>query len=60
MRNDALHRKMSANSVAYSQQHNIDECVKAFENIYEYLIYEGFWEIVDESRPWALASTKKN
>ncbi len=60
MRNDALHRKMSANSVAYSRQHNIDECVRAFENIYEYLVYEGFWEIVDESGHWALASTKKN
>jgi len=60
MRSEALHRQMSARSLAYSRQHDIHACVRAFENIYEYLAHEGFWEVVNESGPWVLSSTKKN
>jgi 1,2-diacylglycerol 3-alpha-glucosyltransferase len=60
MRDDALHRRMSAKSLVCSRQHDIHECVNAFENIYEYLTREGLWEAVGESGPWVLASNKKN
>jgi glycosyltransferase involved in cell wall biosynthesis len=40
MCDDTLHRQMSATSLVYSQQHDIHECVRAFENIYEYLGHE--------------------
>jgi 1,2-diacylglycerol 3-alpha-glucosyltransferase len=60
MRSPATYRQMGARSLAYSRQHDIHECMNAFENIYDYLGQVGFWEVVGEPGPWVLASTKSN
>jgi 1,2-diacylglycerol 3-alpha-glucosyltransferase len=57
MGNNALCRQMGAKSLEYSQQHDIQGTVRAFESIYEYVGQQGFWEIVDEPGYLALSSS---
>lgn len=47
--NDTLCQQMGAKSLEYSQQHDIQGSVRAFESIYEYVGQQGFWEIVDSA-----------
>jgi glycosyltransferase involved in cell wall biosynthesis len=54
--NDTLCRQMGAKSLEYSQQHDIQGSVRAFERIYEHLGQQGCWEIVDEPGLLALSS----
>ncbi len=57
--NRARWDQMSKKSLEFSQGHDIHGTMRSFESIYEYLVQNGFWEVVDERGPWILSSVKK-